>query len=450
MRKNDDITIKTESLNSDGAAVGRYENEVVFIPYAIPGETVEAHIIKTAKTYAVGKLTKVITPSASRKTPECPHFYRCGGCDLQHIEYSEQLRLKCESTLKNINKLAGTVLSVKEIIGAEKCFGYRTKAQFPTGKNANGEFVLGFFSPRSHNVVATDECLLQDERCNAVIPAVKKAFAASDMTVYDELSHSGVLRHVIVRAAKNGLMVIIVTNSRKELSQSFVQTLKNGLPQMTSLVQNINTQKGNVILGNECRVIYGDGFVSDELCGIKFNLRPLAFLQVNPYQAEKLYNTVAELAGDDNGLIFDAYCGIGVMSLMLAKKAKKLVGVEIIPEAIESAKESARINGITNAEFLTGACEDILPRLLASDRKPDLLVVDPPRAGCDEALLSAVANADIERMIYVSCNPSTLARDIKILSALGYTPSDLIFVDMFCQTKHVETVCELKKTTDGR
>ncbi len=445
MKKNDDILIKTESLNSDGAGVGRYENEVVFVPYAIPGEEIEAHIIKVAKNYAVGKLTRIIKPSKSRQTPACPLFCRCGGCDFQHIEYNEQLRLKCESTLKNINKLSGTDFSVENVISAEKCFGYRTKAQFPAGKNENGDLVLGFFSPRSHNVVATDECLLQDKRCNAVIPAIKKAFAISGMTVYDELSHSGVLRHVVVRAAKHGLMVMVVTNSRKALPKSFVDTLKHELPQMTSLIQNINTQKGNIILGNECRTVAGDGFIADELCGIKFNLRPLAFLQVNPYQAEKLYNTVALLAGENNGLIFDAYCGIGVMSLMLARKAEKLIGVEIVPEAIESAKESARINGITNAEFLTGACEDVLPKLLSNGQKPDLLVVDPPRAGCDEALLSAVADANIERIIYVSCNPSTLARDIKILASLDYTASKLTFVDMFCQTKHVETVCLLTR-----
>ncbi len=446
MKKNDIITLEITDINSDGAGVGRYDGQVVFVPYALPQETVEVLIIKLAKNYAVGKLQNVLVPSVHRKEPECPYFYKCGGCDFQHLEYNEQLNLKCQSTIKNIQKLSGENINIKKIVGAESMWNYRNKAQFPISKDKDDNIVLGFFSPRSHRVVSIDNCMLQEEKCNSIIEAVKNVCKQYNVSIYDEYNHSGVLRHVIARSGKNELMVILVTNSKKKLSETVVNALKTSIPQMTTLVQNVNCQKGNIILGNECIILSGNGYINDTMSDIKFRLRPLAFLQVNTVQAEKLYNIAldfADLLG--NEIVFDAYCGIGIMSLMLAKKAKKLIGVEIVSEAIETAKETAKLNNINNAEFYVGACEEVLPQLLKNNEKPDVLVVDPPRAGCEESLLNAIAENDIKKIVYVSCNPSTLARDIKILSSLGYQSSDVVFVDMFCHTKHIESVVCLTK-----
>lgn len=446
MKKNDRQILTIDALNSEGAGVGRIDGEVVFVPYALPGETVEVLILKTAKNYAVGKLLQVLTPSKDRKEPPCPYFYRCGGCDFQHLSYSAQITQKCDAALKNLQKLSLLPIAYGGYIAADPAFGYRNKAQFPFGQDLDKKPALGFFSPRSHTLISIEHCLLQQEKCNRVIPAIKKAVMASGNSIYDEVRHTGVLRHCIARAGIHGLMVILVTNENLKHKETLINVLKKELPEMTTLIQNINRQKGNIILGNECRVLWGSGYIEDELCGIRFRLKPLAFLQVNPFQAQKLYEHVLALAAlTGRETVFDAYCGIGVMSLMLARHAKKVFGVEIVPEAIETAKEAAQLNGISNAEFFTGACEDILPLLIKAENTPDILVVDPPRAGCEESLLKAVAEADIPKIIYVSCNPATLARDLKILAAYGYGCSPVTFVDMFSQTKHIECVVLLSK-----
>ena len=446
MKKNETYTITIDALNSDGAGVGRLDGEVIFVPYALPGETIKALIIKTAKNYAVGKLLQILLPSKDRVSPPCPYFYRCGGCDFQHLEYLAQLSLKSSSALKNLQKLSGLALTCGQVIPADSVWNYRNKAQFPVGTDKAGEPVLGFFSPHSHTLVSIERCMLQQENCNLIIPAVKKAIKASGNSVYNEVTHSGTLRHCIVRTGKYGLMVILVTNGNLIKTELFIHILHRELPQMTALIQNINTQKGNIILGKECHVLWGNSFIEDELCAIRFRLKPLAFLQVNPLQAQKLYTYVTELAAlTGKETVFDAYCGIGIMSLMLAKKAHKVIGVEIVPEAIETAKESAELNGITNAEFYVGACEKLLPELIKAHQIPDILVVDPPRAGCEQELLKTIADAAIQKIIYVSCNPATLARDIKILTEYGYHASPVIFVDMFCQTKHIESVTLLSR-----
>ncbi len=445
MKKNDIIQLEITDINSEGAGVGRYNGVVIFVPYSLPGEILEVLLIKIAKNYCVGKIIKIIKASEARCEPECPYFYKCGGCDFQHVNYSEELNLKCTSTINNIRKLSGQDLKIKKIIGAENIWAYRNKAQFPVSKDKDGNITVGFFSPRSHRVVSIEKCMLQEEKCNSIIFAIKKLALEYHISIYDEQNHTGILRHAIARSGSEGLMVILVTNTKKELPHAFVNALKSTLPQMTSLIQNINCQRGNIILGNECRLLWGDEYINDTLCDIKFRLRPLAFLQVNSDQAEKLYNVALDFASlTGKEVVFDAYCGIGIMSLMLAKKAKKLIGVEIVPEAIESAKESALLNNVSNAEFIVGACEDILPKLL-DNNKPDVLVVDPPRAGCEESLLNAIVDSKINKIVYVSCNPATLARDIRILSENGYKSSDVVFVDMFCHTKHIESVVCLSR-----
>ncbi len=442
MKKNEIITVEITDINSEGAGVGRVDGQVIFVPYSLPGEIIEVLIIKVAKTYAVGKLQKIIKTSEKRIEPKCPYFYKCGGCDYQHISYEHQLEMKCLSTIKNIQKLSQNPnINIKNIIGADTIWNYRNKAQYPVSLDKDGNVILGFFSPRSHRVVSIDKCILQNDKCNSIIKTIKALATKHNISIYNEIAHKGVLRHVIARTSKNELMVILVTNQSTKLPDFFIKDVKESLPQITTLIQNVNTKKGNIILGNECITLLGNGYINDSMCGVDFKLRPLAFLQVNPKQAEKLYNTALEFASlTGNEIVFDAYCGIGVMSLMLAKNSKKLIGVEIVSEAIETAKESAKINNINNAEFYVGACEEVLPQLLKKGDKPDVLVVDPPRAGCDETLLNAIAENDIKKIVYVSCNPATLARDIKILNDLNYDCSDVIFVDMFCHTKHIESV----------
>ena len=348
MKKNEVVKLEITDLNSDGAGVGRINGQVVFVPYVLPGEEIEALIIKIAKNYSVGKLINVINSSDKRTEPVCPYFYRCGGCDYQHILYNEQLALKCNSTIKNIQKISqNKVLNIKQIIGSNDVWNYRNKAQFPVSLDKNNDVVLGFYSPKSHRVVSIDNCVLQNDKCNSIIEPIKKIIKKHNLSIYDEITHKGVLRHIIARASENELMVILVTNSDKKLPESFVNDIKISLPFITTLIQNVNIKKGNIILGSKCYTLFGNGYINDSLCDIKFRLRPLAFLQVNPYQAEKLYNTALDYANlTGNEIVFDAYCGIGVMSLMLAKKAKKLIGVEIVPEAIETAKESAKLNNI--------------------------------------------------------------------------------------------------------
>ncbi len=446
MKKNDILTFEITDINSEGAGVGRYDGQVIFVPYALPNEKIEALIIKVAKNYAVGKLLNVITPSPFRQTPPCPYFYKCGGCDFQHLNYEEQLKLKCNSTIKNIQKLSGKDIKIQEIISADKVWNYRNKAQFPIAKNNDGKIILGFFSSRSHRVISIDNCMLQEEKCNSIIADIKKLCEKYKISIYDEISHKGILRHIIARSSNDGLMLILVTNSTKKLPDAFINDLISSNSQITTVIQNINCEKGNIILGKECSVLFGDGFIYDSLCDIKFKLRPLAFLQVNRLQAEKLYNAAVNMANlSGSEIVFDAYCGIGVMSLMIAKKSKKVIGVEIVPEAISTAKETSKLNNITNAEFFVGACEDILPDLLSKGQKPDVLVVDPPRAGCEESLLNAIAENSIKKIVYVSCNPATLARDIKILSEFGYISTNVTFVDMFCHTKHIESIVTLYK-----
>lgn len=447
MKKNEIIKLDITDLNSDGAGVGRHDGLVVFVPYALPGETVEVLIIKVTKNYAVGKIQNIIKKSDKRIAPECPYFYRCGGCDYQHINYIEQLKLKCSSTIKNIQKISQNKdIQLNKIIGANKIWNYRNKAQFPISVNKENNVIMGFFSPKSHRVVSVDECILQDNKCNSIIEPIKRIIKKHNISIYDEINHKGVLRHVITRASKNELMVILVTNLNEKLPKNLITDIKESLPQITTLIQNVNTKKGNIILGSKCITLFGEGYINDTLCDIKFRLRPLAFLQVNPNQAEKLYNTALEYADlTGNEIVFDAYCGIGVMSLMLAKKAKKLIGVEIVPEAIETAKESAKLNNINNAEFLVGACEDVLPQLLKKGENPDVIVVDPPRAGCEASLINVIAENEIKKIVYVSCNPATLARDIKLFNELGYSCSDVTFVDMFCHTKHIESIVCLTK-----
>jgi len=444
LQKNKTYIMTIDNLNSEGAGVGRINGMVVFVPLALPGEEIEVLIIKASKSYCVGKLQRVLKASSSRVEPPCPFYVRCGGCVLQHMEYQAQLRAKRHHTEETLSRISHLPIKIEQFIGMDNPWEYRNKAQLPIGKKSDGSTAIGFFARRSHDIIDINACMLQEKSCSAVIAAVRKAIAMTGTLIYDEEKHIGLLRHIVVRVSfsTGKLMLILVTNGNAlPQKEKWIALLRAELPQMESLVQNINTQRGNIILGNSCVTLWGKDTITDSLYGIEFELSPLSFLQVNPVQAEKLYEQAIEKAGlTGNELVLDAYCGIGIMTQLLAKRAKKAIGVEIIPQAIEAAKASAIKNGVENVEFLCGACEEVLPRLIKEGMRPDVLVVDPPRAGCDAALLKAIAEAKINKIVYVSCDPSTLAKDIALLAEYGYNTSPVTCVDMFPMTGHVESV----------
>lgn len=443
IEKNRDYIVTIENYGHEGEGVAKVEGFTVFIAGALKGEVVKVKIIKVNKNYGVGKLLEVIEASEKRVEPVCGTYKRCGGCNLQHYSYEEQLNFKTErvkNVISRIGKLEDVI--IHNTLGMETPYNYRNKVQLPVG--ATGEEILvGFYAPRSHDIINMDKCYIQDEVGDQVIALTKQWMKKFKISPYDEKSHSGKVRHIMVRKGfKTGeIMVVLVTRS-EELphKQEFIDLIKENIDGVVSIIQNINKEKTNVILGLKSLTLWGQDHISDYIGEFKFNISPLSFFQVNPMQTEMLYGKALEYAGlTGEETVFDAYCGTGTISLFLSKKAKKVYGVEIIPEAIENAKENARANGVTNAEFIVGKSEEEIPKLIAQGIKADVVVVDPPRKGCEESLLKALAEIKPRRIVYVSCDPATLARDLGILDSLGYKTLEIQPVDMFPQTSHVET-----------
>jgi len=444
VRKNESYEMNVDRLGINGEGVGRIKHFTVFVEGALAGETVEIRIIKVTKNYAIGKLVRIIQPSTTRIQPFCPTYNWCGGCQLQHLDYSAQLDYKTQlvkDSLERIGKLDS--VSVLPTIGMEHPMNYRNKAQFPIGL-VQGEVTVGFYAQRSHEIIAIHQCGIQQESNAAVLEAVKTYIALHSIPVYQEEHHTGLLRHVVIRTsmASGEMMVILVTNGRKlKDSKEFIEILTTLVPKVISVFQNINMNKTNVILGEENIHLWGKTYITDIIGELCFKISPLSFFQVNLIQTKKLYDKVLEyanLSGDE--IVFDAYCGIGTISLFLARKAKKVYGIEIVEQAVLDARENAKFNDIQNVEFITGESEIVIPQLIHKGIIPDVIVVDPPRKGCDERLLKAIVDVAPNRIIYVSCNPSTLARDLAILTASDYNVHEVQPVDMFPQTTHVETV----------
>lgn len=444
IEKNKDYIVTIENYGHEGEGVAKIQGFTVFIAGVLKGEVVKVKIIKVNKNYGVGKLLEVIEASEKRVEPVCGTYKRCGGCNLQHYSYEEQLNFKTErvkNVISRIGKLEDVI--IHNTLGMGTPYNYRNKVQLPVG--ATGEEILvGFYAPRSHDIINMDKCYIQDEVGDQVIALTKQWMKKFKISPYDEKSHSGIVRHIMVRKGfKTGeIMVVLVTRS-EELphKQEFIDLIKENITRVVSIIQNINKEKTNVILGLKSLTLWGQDHISDYIGEFKFNISPLSFFQVNPVQTEVLYGKALEYAGlTGEEMVFDAYCGTGTISLFLSKKAKKVYGVEIIPEAIENAKENARANGVTNAEFIVGKSEEEIPRLIAQGIKADVVVVDPPRKGCEESLLKALAEIKPRRIVYVSCDPATLARDLGVLDGLGYKTLQIQPVDMFPQTAHVETV----------
>ncbi len=466
--KNDIIEIEIIDQGTTGEGIGKVDGYALFVKDAVIGDVVKVKIMKAKKNFAFAKLLEVVKPSPYRVEPLCPEAKRCGGCQLQAMNYKQQLEFKEKKVYNNIKRIGGIEdFEMKSIIGMEELavkghedngpFHYRNKAQFPVGLDREGNIVSGFYAGRTHSIISVDNCLLGIEKDGdvngTVMHIVKNFMNIYNIKPYDEKTHKGLVRHILIRigAFTNEIMVCVVINGNKvPHSQELVEQLLQ-IDDITSICLNVNKEKSNVILGKEIINLYGKDYIEDYIGDVKFRISPLSFFQVNPIQTEKLYNKALEYANlTGKETVWDLYCGIGSISLFLAKAAKKVIGVEIVPEAIDNARENAAINGMENTEFLVGAAEEVVPKYFEEHKnqpecKPDVIVVDPPRKGCDQVLLDTIVKMNPERIVYVSCDSATLARDLKWLEEHEYKLKEATPCDMFGQTVHVETVAWLEQ-----
>ena len=476
-RKNEVLEMEITDLGSEGEGIGRTGAFLWFVKDALPGDRIRASVMKVKKNYGYARLQEILAPGPDRTVPACPVARQCGGCTLQAMDYAAQIRFKENKVRNNLLRIGGipeeTLQEVfHPVIGMKEPFRYRNKAQFPVGSTKTG-IAAGFYAGRTHSIIPCEDCLLGVEENKEITKEVLSWMKENRIPAYDEESGSGFLRHILIRKGfqSGQIMVCLVTNGEKpqgigkssgkdsNVMAAVAERLMK-LPGVVTVVQNINRERTNVILGRESRTLAGPGFITDSIGGTVFEISAQSFYQVNPVQTEKLYGTALEYAHlTGNETVWDLYCGIGTISLFLAKKAGKVRGVEIVPQAIEDAKRNAARNSISNAEFFVGKAEEVLPAWYdEQQRKPedtrekiDVIVVDPPRKGCDEQCLKTMLAMAPDRIVYVSCDSATLARDLKYLLADGrYTLKEVQPVDMFPQTVHVETVCLLSKLSEAK
>lgn len=443
LQKNQDIQLNIEGYTAEGNGVGHYEGQAVFVSGAAKGDIIIAHIIKAKKTYAIGVIKQILKKSQDRIDVDCSYFRSCGGCAFRHISYETEKEMKTQKVKDAFLRLAHMDIPVNEIITC-KTEHYRNKAQYPVGFEK--EIVAGFYAQKSHRIINSSNCILQPEEFTDIVEIVKNWMTEFGISAYDSINHIGLIRHIYIRKAfvTGQIMVCLVVNG-DELPKH--QELVDGLLKikgLTSVVLNKNTEKSNVILGLECKTLWGADYIEDVLCGVKVRLSPLSFYQVNHDCAELLYSKASEYVGaTGTEMVLDLYCGAGTIGLSMANKVKKVIGVEIIPEAIEDAKFNAKMNNIENCEFYCGDAKDAVKILKDENIEPDAVILDPPRKGCDKEVLEYVAQMKPKKIVYVSCDVSTQARDCAILKELGYESKEVTPVDMFPRTSHVETVCLL-------
>lgn len=450
--KNNEYILDIISVGYEGEGIAKIDGYPIFIEGAILGEKVKVLIVKAKKNYAYGKLLEVIEASEERIEPKCKVYKRCGGCTVQHMNYKKQLDYKFERVKDCISKIGGLDSSLVEYpIGMKEPERYRNKVQLPVGI-VKGELSIGFYAPRSHNIINLETCLIQDKVADKVADITRKwmiKYNISAASIDGVFNKNGLIRHVMIRKGftTNEVMVVLVSTKKSVPNiENFIEEIKNNIEGIKSIILNVNKENTNVILGQECITLWGKDTITDYIDNFKFNISPLSFFQVNPVQTEKLYSKALEYAGlTGEETVFDAYCGTGTITLFLSQKAKKVYGVEIIEPAIINARENAKINNIDNAEFFVGKSEEIIPELIEKGIVPEVIVVDPPRKGCDIKLLEAIGKAKPKRVVYVSCDPSTLARDLKILEEKGYKTEKVQPVDMFPHTSHIENVTSLIK-----
>jgi 23S rRNA (uracil1939-C5)-methyltransferase len=444
LEKNTLVELDITSTTSDGSGVGRVDGMVVFVPGVALGEKIIAYILKVQKNYAFGRLDKIISESPERIVPNCPTYQRCGGCVFRHITYKEELRVKEQRVSDALKRIGGLDIKLDPIVGAENPDRYRNKAQFPVGRNKEGKLQIGFYALRSHIIIDNRNCLLQPEKFEQVVNTVAMWIEKYKIPVYDEAIHTGLIRHIYLRyAEKTGqVMVTIVANGDELPNQAeLIGALTKEISGLKSIVLNSNTEQTNVILGEKCVTLWGEDTIVDILCGLKFVISPLSFYQVNRSQAEKLYAKAAEYAGLTGvETVLDLYCGTGTIGLSMAKNAGKIIGVEVIPEAVNDAEINAKQNNIKNAEFICEDAATAAESLLIEGVTPDVIILDPPRKGCEPALIETVVSLNPKRIVYVSCDPATLARDLSIFEKSGYEANKATPFDMFPRTGHVESV----------
>ena len=452
LEKNKEYILDIVGTGYEGEGIAKIDGYPIFIEGAIEGEKVKALIVKAKKNFAYGKLIEIIEPSNERVEPKCSYYKRCGGCSLQHMSYNKQLEYKYDRVKDCISKIGGLNKDlVKFPLGMVKPERYRNKVQLPVGI-VNGELAIGFYAPRSHNIINLESCLIQDKVADIVTKVVREWMLKYNITpasIDGKFNPKGLIRHIMIRRGftTNEVMVVLVSTKEKiPYVNELIEELKENIDGLRSVVLNLNKEETNVILGEKCITLFGEDIITDYIGEFKFNISPLSFFQVNPKQTEILYKKALEYANlTGKETVFDAYCGAGTITLFLSQKAKKVYGVEIIREAIHNAKENANINSVDNAEFLVGKSEEIIPNLINEGIKPEVIVVDPPRKGCDIKLLDSIGEAKPERIVYVSCDPSTLARDLKILEEKGYETVEVQPVDMFPHTSHVECVVMMSR-----
>ena len=453
MQKNETAIIKIEDIGVDGEGIGKVGGYTLFVKDAVIGDEVEVKVMKAKKNYGYARLMRIINPSQYRVEPKCPYARSCGGCQIQEMSYEKQLEFKEKKVRGNLERIGGFDAELLEcimepIVGMENPFHYRNKAQFPFGTDKNGEPVCGFYAGRTHDIIANTDCALGVDVNKTILELILKFMKEYQIPAYDEKTGRGLIRHALIRYGfiTKEIMVCLVINGHRIPHSAELVRLLSKLDGMTSISFSPNTKQTNVIMGDSYEVLWGQGYITDFIGGIQYQISPLSFYQVNHDMAEKLYQKAAEFA-DLKGTetVLDLYCGTGTIGLSMAKKARKIYGAEIVPQAIENAKENARLNNIENAEFFCGDAADAAKRFRDMGIKPDVVLLDPPRKGCDEAVLSTVAEMNPEKIVYVSCDCATLARDAQRLSALGYAPNRLAAADLFPRTAHVESVVLLSR-----
>ena len=453
MKKDDLILVTIEDLSNEGPGIGRSGETAFFIKDTVIGDTVEAQIMKMKKTYGYARLVRLLSPSKDRVTPPCPVARQCGGCQLQAMSYEAQLRFK-ENKVKNALMRIGGFQNppMESILGMEHPFRYRNKAQYPVGRNKEGRITAGFYAGRTHDIIENRDCLLGPEINRKILDIVLFHMEMYDIEPYDEKSCSGLVRHIMIRQGfRTGqIMVCLVLNGTSlPASQNLIEALQK-IPGMTSISISVNRENTNVILGRKIKLLWGSEYIEDRIEELVFRISPLSFYQVNPFQTEKLYGKALEYAGlTGQETVWDLYCGTGTISLFLARQAKQVFGVEIVPEAIRDARENATRNQITNASFYVGKAEEVLPQKYQEEGiRADVIVVDPPRKGCEPSVLATMVQIRPEKIVYVSCDPATLARDLKYLCGEVYELERVCPVDMFGMSGHVETVVLMSKVKE--
>lgn len=450
MKKDDLVRVKIEDMGTDGAGIGKMDGFALFIKDAIPGDLVEAKIMKMKRNYGYARLMEIITPSPDRVSPLCPVSRSCGGCQLQSMDYGAQLRFKEQKIRNNLERIGKFQdIPMEPILGMEEPFCYRNKAQFPIGTGKDGRIITGFYAGRTHSIIENRKCFLGVSLNEEILNRVVAYMEENGVSAYDEKTGRGLVRHVLIRYgfSTGQIMVCLIVNGRKlPAAERLTESLRK-MEGMTSITLNVNRERTNVILGKEIRVLWGKGYIEDEIGEIRYRISPLSFFQINPAQTGVLYGKALEYAGlTGKETVWDLYCGIGTISLFLARQAKQVYGVEIVPEAIEDAGKNAQMNGIENAEFFTGRAEEVLPEKYRQEGiRADVIVVDPPRKGCEESLLETIVRMGPERVVYVSCDSATLARDLRYLCDRGYELQRVQGVDQFPQSVHVETAVLLTR-----